>query len=305
MSNLIESYLTYIETGRRYSPNTVKSYRRDIENLTGFLGTDAEEFDPSRLTADDIREWIMSLSENGLKPSSINRMISACSSLFKYLEKEGIVATNPFRKITMLKTPTALPSFIPESKMAKVVGELSAAMDEGSGFRSERDALMVLFLYSTGLRLAELIGIDRTDFDRGFRELHVCGKGDRERIVPIVPELSQRVKEYIALMKRENICKYGEKALFLTEKGERISRTEVYRAVRGQLSAMGIQGKRSPHVLRHTFATHLMDGGADLREIQELLGHSSLSTTQVYTHNSINALKEIYQTAHPRGGRRR
>lgn len=305
MSNLIESYLTYIETGRRYSPNTVKSYRRDIENLTGFLGTDAEEFDPSRLTADNIREWIMSLSENGLKPSSINRMISACSSLFKYLEKEGIVATNPFRKITMLKTPTALPSFIPESKMAKVVGELSAAMDEGSGFRSERDALMVLFLYSTGLRLAELIGIDRTDFDRGFRELHVCGKGDRERIVPIVPELSQRVKEYIALMKRENICKYGEKALFLTEKGERISRTEVYRAVRGQLSAMGIQGKRSPHVLRHTFATHLMDGGADLREIQELLGHSSLSTTQVYTHNSINALKEIYQTAHPRGGRRR
>lgn len=305
MSNLVESYLTYIETGRRYSPNTVKSYRRDIENLTGFLGTDGEEFDPSLLAADDIREWIMSLSENGLKPSSINRMISACSSFFKYLEKEGIVASNPFRKITMLKTPATLPSFIPESKMTKVVGELSATMDEGSGFRSERDALMVLFLYSTGLRLAELIGIDRTDFDRGFRELHVCGKGDRERIVPIVPELGQRVKEYIALMKRENICKYGEKALFLTEKGERISRTEVYRAVRGQLSAMGIQGKRSPHVLRHTFATHLMDGGADLREIQELLGHSSLSTTQVYTHNSINALKEIYQTAHPRGGRRR
>lgn len=305
MSNLVESYLTYIETGRRYSPNTVKSYRRDIENLTGFLGTDGEEFDPSLLAADDIREWIMSLSENGLKPSSINRMISACSSFFKYLEKEGIVASNPFRKITMLKTPATLPSFIPESKMAKVVGELSATMDEGSGFRSERDALMVLFLYSTGLRLAELIGIDRTDFDRGFRELHVFGKGDRERIVPIVPELGQRVKEYIALMKRENICKYGEKALFLTEKGERISRTEVYRAVRGQLSAMGIQGKRSPHVLRHTFATHLMDGGADLREIQELLGHSSLSTTQVYTHNSINALKEVYGTAHPRGGRRR
>lgn len=305
MDNPVESYLSYIEKGRRYSPNTVKSYRRDIENLLHFLGTDAPGFDPSLLTADDIRRWIVSLSESGSKPSSINRMISACSSFFKYLDREGALSRNPFLKITMLKTPAVLPAFIPESKMTQLVEELTVELDEGEDFRSRRDALVVLFLYSTGIRLEELINIDRTDFDRNLGELHVRGKGDRERIVPVVPELRRRLKEYIRLIKAENICKYGEKALFLTEKGKRISRTEVYRAVRRVLSASGIQGKRSPHVLRHTFATHLMNGGADLREIQELLGHSSLRATQVYTHNSVEQLKEAYTEAHPRAGRRK
>lgn len=156
-------------------------------------------------------------------------------------------------------------------------------------------------MYATGIRLAELIAIDRTDFGPEFRELHVTGKGDRERMVPVVPELRRRLLEYMAAIKRDDICKSGEKALFLTEQGRRISRTEVYRIVRGKLTALGVQGKRSPHVLRHTFATHLMNGGADLREIQELLGHGSLNATQVYTHNSIAQLKEVYAGAHPAG----
>ncbi len=218
--------------------------------LLEFLGTDADGFEPARLEADDIREWIVSLSDGGLKPSSINRMLSACGSFYRYLQREGAVGGNPFRKVSALKTPALLPSFIPEGRMAALVDELAAEMDEATDFRTMRDALVVLFLYSTGIRLAELIAIDRTD---------------------------------------------------LTEKGERISRTEVYRIVRGQLTALGVQGKRSPHVLRHTFATHLMNSGADLREIQELLGHSSLDATQVYTHNSIAKLKEIYAGAHPRG----
>ena len=188
--------------------------------------------------------------------------------------------------------------------MAALVGELSAEMEEATEFRSMRDALVVLFLYATGIRLAELIAIDRTDFGPEFRELHVTGKGDRERMVPVVPELRRRLFEYMAAIKRDDICKSGEKALFLTEQGRRISRTEVYRIVRGELTALGVQGKRSPHVLRHTFATHLMNGGADLREIQELLGHGSLNATQVYTHNSIAQLKEVYAGAHPRGNRK-
>ena len=188
-------------------------------------------------------------------------------------------------------------------RMAALVGELSAEMEEATDFRSMRDALVVLFLYATGIRLAELIAIDRTDFGPEFRELHVTGKGDRERMVPVVPELRRRF-EYMAAIKRDDICKSGEKALFLTEQGRRISRTEVYRIVRGELTALGVQGKRSPHVLRHTFATHLMNGGADLREIQELLGHGSLNATQVYTHNSIAQLKEVYAGAHPRGNRK-
>ena len=188
--------------------------------------------------------------------------------------------------------------------MAALVGELSAEMEEATDFCSMRDALVVLFLYATGIRLAELIAIDRTDFGPEVRELHVTGKGDRERMVPVVPELRRRLFEYMAAIKRDDICKSGEKALFLTEQGRRISRTEVYRIVRGKLTALGVQGKRSPHVLRHTFATHLMNGGADLREIQELLGHGSLNATQVYTHNSIAQLKEVYAGAHPRGNRK-
>ena len=239
MTALAEAYLAYIERVRRYSPNTVKSYRRDIGMLLDFLGTEEGTFDPSLLTADDIREWIVALSESGLKPSSINRMLSACSSFFKYLLREGIVAGNPFAKVSSLKTPALLPSFIPEGRMAALVGELSAEMEEATDFRSMRDALVVLFLYATGIRLAELIAIDRTDFGPEFRELHVTGKGDRERMVPVVPELRRRLFEYMAAIKRDDICKSGEKALFLTEQGRRISRTEVYRIVRGELTAHG------------------------------------------------------------------
>lgn len=306
MASLVDNYISYIEGTRRYSPNTTKNYRRDISMLLEFLGVDETSFEPSLLTPDDIREWIMTLSERGLKPSSINRMLSSCSSFFKYLQHDNIVASNPFHAIKSLKTPKVLPAFIPEAKMEGVVNELEEEMDNGDAeFRQIRDALIILFLYSTGIRLAELVNINRDDFTGGFRELHVTGKGDKERIIPIVPELRSRIKEYIAAIKRSDICIYGEKALFLTYKGKRISRTEVYRIVKRQLTLLGVQGKRSPHVLRHTFATHLMNDGADLREIQELLGHSSLSTTQVYTHNSIARLKEVYDTAHPRGSHNR
>lgn len=297
---MIEDYLKYIEGTKRYSPHTVSNYRHDIELFLGFLGAGADSFDPLRVTADDIREWIISMSDEGLKATSINRRISACASLFRYLMRERYIVKNPFLKITTLKTPTMLPTFIPEGKMSALSAELSAEIDGSTTFRSCRDALLVLFLYSTGIRLAELTDIDRTDFGKDLRELHVIGKGDKERVVPIVPSLRRRINDYLDIIKRENICKSGEKALFLSEKGNRISRSEVYRAVKAQLTTMGIQGKKSPHVLRHTFATHLMNNGADLREIQELLGHSSLSATQVYTHNSIAKLKEVYNDAHPR-----
>lgn len=297
---MVEDFLIYIESTKRYSENTVKNYRRDLSLFMDYLGVENTTFDASTVIADDIREWIVSLSERGLSAASINRMLSSCSSYFKYLQKEGKIEKNPFLKINTLKTPSVLPAFIPEARMESLTSELSAEIDAPSGFRSCRDALVVLFLYSTGIRLAELIAIDRTDFGKDFRELHVTGKGDKERVVPVVPALRRKINEYWNVVKCENICKSGEKALFLTEKGSRISRTEVYRLVKAQLTLMGVQGKRSPHVLRHTFATHLMNAGADLREIQELLGHSSLSATQVYTHNSIAKLKEVYNGAHPR-----
>lgn len=291
--------MDYIRSERRYSAHTVSNYGRDIASLLGFLEVAEEDFDPAAVTADDIRKWIVSLSHEGLSNSSINRMISSTGSMFRYFMKKGWITKNPFQRVTALKTPEKLPVYITENKMERIVDELLGEEGEG-GFKSSRDALVVLFLYSTGIRLAELIDIDRDDFMNGHTKLVVHGKGDKDRVVPIILFLKNKILAYTALIKELNICKSGEKALFLTEKGERISRTEVYRIVNEKLEMMGVHGKRSPHVLRHTFATHLLNSGADIREIQELLGHTSLRATQVYTHNSIAKLQEAYNDAHPR-----
>jgi len=165
-----------------------------------------------------------------------------------------------------------------------------------------RNEAIILLLYSTGIRLAELVNIKIGDLSDGLERLKVLGKGDKERVVPLVEPVREKLAEYMEAVKTENICTTGEKALFLTDKGRPLGRSEVYKLVHDKLGEAGVTGKRSPHILRHTFATHMLDNGAGMREIQELLGHSSLGTTQIYTHNSIARLKEVYSTAHPRGG---
>lgn len=296
----VGSFMEYIRSERRYSPRTVEAYGRDIGSLLAFLGTDEESFDPAAVTTDDIRSWIVSLSDKGLKNTSINRMVSACSSMYRYFQKKGIVEKDPFLRVISLRTPEKLPVYIPEGKMERIADELIEVSLRSDDFMERRDALLVLFLYCSGIRLAELISIDRDHFDDGCRMLRVRGKGDKERIVPVIPVLRARILSYMELINRLGICKSGEKALFLTKEGERISRSEAYRTVNKQLGMMGVTGKKSPHVLRHTFATHLLNEGADIREIQELLGHTSLKATQIYTHNSIAKLQETYNSAHPR-----
>ena len=212
-------------------------------------------------------------------------------------ELAHLLTQNIFLRIHSLKTSRRLPAFVPESRMTGIVSECEFDSDR---FTTERNSLIVLLLYACGLRLAELVGIDRTDFSADYTSLRVRGKGDKERIVPVMEFVREKILHYIELIERQNICKSSEKALILTQKGKRISRSVVYRVVREELGRGGVQGKRSPHVLRHTFATHLLNGGADMREIQELLGHASLQATQVYTHNSIARLREIYNKAHPR-----
>jgi integrase/recombinase XerC len=171
---------------------------------------------------------------------------------------------------------------------------------ESPEFKFVRNSLIVLLFYSCGLRLAELVGIDRDDFSGDYTALKVRGKGDKERIVPILPPVREKILHYLDEIDRQGICISKEKALFLNQQGKRISRSTVYRTVQSQLRQGGVQGKKSPHVLRHTFATELLNNGADMRAIQELLGHASLQATQVYTHNSIAKLQEIYSKAHPR-----
>ncbi len=198
--------------------------------------------------------------------------------------------------ISTLKTSRRLPAFVPESRM----NASSASANATAKTSSERNSLIILLFYACGLRLAELVGIDRSDFSADFSSLRIRGKGDKERIVPMLEFLREKILHYIGLIERQNICISSEKALFLTHKGKRISRSGGLPNGAGRTHQRGRTGQEKPRTLRHTFATHLLNGGADMREIQELLGHASLQATQVYTHNSIAKLREIYTKAHPR-----
>ena len=300
---MLAEFIEYLAAERRYSPLTVRNYRRDVEQFLVWFGADEAAFDPERVTAEDIRTWILYRTEHGrLGAASMNRELSSLRAFFRWLHRRGRVSKDIFRYVTSLRTPHRLPSFVPESRMTGVVSD---CVDDSTDFKEERNALIVLLFYACGLRLAELVGIDRGDFSDDYSTLRVRGKGDKVRMVPVLEFVREKILSYLDLIERQNICNSSEKALFLTQKGKRISRSVVFRAVKAELARGGVQGKTNPHVLRHTFATHLLNGGADMREIQELMGHASLQATQVYTHNSIAQLREAYSKAHPRekGGR--
>ncbi|MDE6046121.1 MAG: ribosome-associated translation inhibitor RaiA [Alistipes sp.] len=295
---MLPEFIRYLEAERRYSPLTVRNYRRDVEQFLAWLGTDDKRFNPRQVTTGQIREWIIHRTEEGrIGAGTMNREISSLRALFRWLHRTGAVEKDILRPLASLKTAHRLPAFVPESRMSAIVRECESESNE---FETARNSLVVLLLYTCGLRLAELVGIDRDHLSADCRSLRVRGKGDKQRIVPILDEIREKILHYLEVIERQQICSSEEKALFLTGKGKRISRMAVYRLVQDELTRAGVQGKKSPHVLRHTFATHLMNGGADMREIQELLGHASLQATQVYTHNSIARLKEIYAKAHPR-----
>lgn len=295
---MLDEFIRYLEAERRYSPLTIRNYRHDVEQFLAWSGIPDTPAGLQAVTTDDIRAWILRRTEeDGIGAASMNREVSSLRSFFRWLLVQGVVTHNVVQSVSSLKTTRRLPAFVPESRMNGIVNECGFDTDL---FDRERNSLIILLLYTCGLRLAELIGIDRNDFSDDGSSLRIRGKGDKERLVPILEPVREKISHYLGLIERQNICKSSEKALFLTHKGKRISRTTVYRIVRAELDRGGVQGKKSPHVLRHTFATHLLNGGADMREIQELLGHASLQATQVYTHNSIARLREVYAKAHPR-----
>ncbi|MCD8275405.1 MAG: tyrosine-type recombinase/integrase [Alistipes sp.] len=295
---MLTEFIRYLTAERRYSPLTVRNYRHDVEQFLAWLDCDESRFDPRSVTTEQIREWIIFRTEEGkLSAGSMNREVASLRAFFRWLLRTGAVEKDIFRMISALKTSRRLPVFVPESRMTTIVSECGPDSED---FLTERNSLIVLMFYTCGLRLAELVGIDRGDFSADYTSLRIRGKGDKQRMVPILEFLREKILHYLGLIERQNICISSEKALFLTHKGKRISRSVVYRTVQEELTRAGVQGKKSPHVLRHTFATHLLNGGADMREIQELLGHASLQATQVYTHNSIARLREIYAKAHPR-----
>jgi len=297
---MLDEFLTYLEAERRYSPLTVRNYRRDIERFVAWLGPAGAPFDPDAVTAEDLRAWILYRTEREhIGAASMNREISSLRAFWRFLSKRKAVSHDIFRSIRTLRTPRRLPAFVPETRMDRLLLELDDR-SRSDDFVEVRDALIVSLFCTSGIRLGELIAIDRQDLDPAFASLRVRGKGDKERIVPLLDATRRKIRHYLQTIESQNICDSEEKALFLTRKGKRISRSVVQRIVGRELKSGGVQGKRSPHVLRHTFATRLMDHGADMRDIQELLGHASLRATQVYTHNSIARLQRVYAQAHPR-----
>ena len=298
---LVDQFLEWLECERRYSPLTVRNYRHDVDEFLSWCGTTREEFEPHRIKREDVVDWSIHLvEERKLKSASVNRAVASLRTLWRWMAARGYVDANITKVISQLKIPKRLPSFVPESRMEEVLTTMrdDLASDD---FLRVRNAVIVLLIYTAGLRLSELVGANVEDLAPDYSSLRVVGKGNKVRVQPLIEGMAPILKKYFSQFSLQNICIGQKKPLILSQKGRRISQRTVERIVDGVLRSAGVQGKTSPHVLRHTFATHLLNRGSDLREIQELLGHSSLVATQVYTHTNIEQLREVYAAAHPRG----
>lgn len=296
---IIDDFILWLEAERRYSPLTVRNYRHDLSDFLAHCNIAPEEFNPTAIKRKHIDEWIMSLASRKLKSTTINRYIATLRTFWRWMRSRGLITENIMLKVRAQKASRRLPVYLPDSRIGDVVERVAADI-ASDDFERLRNGLVILLFYTTGLRLSELVEADREDVATDFSTIRVMGKGGKERIQPVTSLVGAVLKKYFIQIFSQNICTDEKKALILSLKGERINRRMVQRIVDRVLKESGIQGRTSPHVLRHTFATHLLNYGSDLREIQELMGHSSLRATQVYTHLDIVKLKEAYATAHPR-----
>ena len=298
--SIIDEFILWLEAECRYSPLTVRNYRRDVDDFLAFHGLERKTFIPDNIERSDIEEWIIYLTEQRkLKASSINRGVATLRTLWHWMITHNYANRDIVSGILSAKTSRRLPVFVPDSRMMQLITTLRDDISSNDEERL-RNAVVVILFYTTGLRLAELTNANREDIAADFSHIRVLGKGNKERIVPLLGSVGEILKKYFSQNSSQNICIGQKKALILSKKQERLSQRTLQRIVDKVLKGAGIQGKTSPHVLRHTFATHLLNEGADLREIQELLGHSSLKATQVYTHTNFERLREIYASAHPR-----
>lgn len=291
---LTDAFIEYLQFERNYSEGTVAYYKADILELQDFIKDKIGDLTPSEVDAELIREWIISLMDKGLQASTINRKLSSIRSYFKFLLRRGEVEADPLRKVVAPKKRKALPVFLKESEMDRVLDDT----DFGEGFKGCRDRLIIEMFYVTGVRLAELIGLNDKNVDFSLAQIKVTGKRNKQRLIPFGEELKNLMSEYVKL--RNDEIPVRSNAFFVRENGERLSRSFVTNLVKRTLSKVVALKKRSPHVLRHTFATTMLNHDAKLVAIKELLGHESLATTEVYTHTTFEELKKVYNQAHPR-----
>ena len=291
---LTDSFLDYLQYERNYSEETIKSYREDLRQFEEFAREEIGDSAPSEVKAELVREWIVSLMDRGYTSTSINRKLSSLRSFYKFLLRKGEVAVNPLQKIRGPKNKKPLPAFLRESDMDRLLDEV----DFGEGFKGCRDHMIIEMFYATGVRLSELIGLDNKDVDFSSSLIKVTGKRNKQRLIPFGEELKIAMMEYVDV--RNEAVPIRTNAFFVRENGERLSRSIVENLVKRNLSKVVTLKKRSPHVLRHTFATTMLNHDAELGAIKELLGHESLATTEVYTHTTFEELKKVYNLAHPR-----
>lgn len=289
-----DSFYQYLQSEKRFSVHTVAAYKSDLSQfgdyLTAAYGISAD----AEITFSMVRSWLASLIDEGLTSRSVNRKLSTLKAYFRYLMKEGLISFNPVSKAISLSIPSRLPAFASVSEMETIL-QLPSGDDE---FGLRRDLLVIEILYSTGIRLSELINLKLLDLDRGALTIKVTGKRNKQRIIPVTKQLTRLIDEYLKL--REAVVIHGVQEIIVTDQGKKAYPVFIYRLVKHYLTLAGVKGVKSPHLLRHTFATHMLNEGADLNAIKEILGHASLAATQVYTHNSIEKLKSIYKLAHPR-----
>jgi integrase/recombinase XerC len=290
---IVNSFLEYLKHERNYSIHTIVAYKKDINSFSDFCLTEFDVNELREVNYSQVRSWIVMLVGNGISNNSVNRKISSLKSFYKFLQKTEQIEGNPLVKHKALKVAKKVQ--VPFT--IKEVNEVIAVLDEKNDFISLRNKLIVELFYSTGMRRAELIGLKMNSVNFETHSLKVLGKRNKERLIPLIPLVLKTIDSYLLARQR---LKPESDFLLITEKRNKIYETLVYRVINNYFSKVSTKVKKSPHILRHSFATHLLNQGADLNSIKELLGHSSLASTQVYTHNSLEKIKEVYNQAHPR-----
>ncbi len=294
---MIDSFVDYLSYERKYSPNTIVAYQNDLIAFRDFVQTKYDEDELSQVAYPQIRNWIASLVSQGIANRSINRKVSSLKTFYKYLQKTEQINKNPLANHKALKVQKKVQVPFSVDEVAKAI-EMA---DEENLFLVLRNRLLVELFYTTGIRRAELISIRLSAIDFSGKTLKVLGKRNKERYVPLLPSTLNLLEHYL---EEKNKFAASSPYVFVTEKGNKIYETLVYRIINNYFSKVSSKVKKSPHILRHTFATHLLNEGADLNSVKELLGHSSLASTQVYTHNSLESIKKVYNQAHPRSNKK-
>ncbi len=290
-----EKFIKYLRNEKNYSSHTEISYFNDLTQFEKFITTETGDYNPAHIDPDLIRIWVAQLVEEGIKPRSVNRKLSALKSFFKYLKKQGVVERNPAEIVSGPKINKKLPAFVNDEDMERILDDEWEYPDD---FEGHRDRFIIELLYVSGMRRAELIGLKDADVDFFSKTLRVTGKRNKQRLIPLSENTLEKLTTYINT--RDTEIENKSDYLFVKKDGEPMYPAMVYKIIHNHLSSIPTLSKKSPHVLRHSFATEMLNNGAEINAVKELLGHSSLASTEVYTHVTFEELKKVYQNAHPR-----